>query len=179
MKTRNGFVSNSSSSSFIVFSPKQIKSEEDMYEVMFPSELGNFRMSRYERDELPLKAKYLAKYCWKYISRARITLEEALHYKEWNKDQKERLKGWFENHENDYAYYYFVTENTDNDENEQAMIWHYILKDVPNARIGRWSDLDDLRKYSTYEYEDKQKNEILEEIKNENPEWFRKQQFFK
>lgn len=35
MKIRNGFVSNSSSSSFLVFFPKEINNKEELYELMW------------------------------------------------------------------------------------------------------------------------------------------------
>jgi hypothetical protein len=41
MKTRNGFVSNSSSSSFVVAFPKKPKNEEEVYQMMFNGEDGS------------------------------------------------------------------------------------------------------------------------------------------
>jgi len=79
MKTRKGFVSNSSSSSFIIGFEKKPKTPEELQELMFPNEEQFF----HPYDECSYPVKKIAEYVFEDVSKARQlnkpSLREALN----------------------------------------------------------------------------------------------------
>lgn len=126
MKIRNGFISNSSSCSFFIFTPKQFTSKEELNNYVIESYNNTTHDENWRGKPNQEDWEKCLDYFWKLRRYARITkgeiingllkkIEENPLYKSDYKDDIKYIEDVFNNRENDYCYYYYLDEQSKND----------------------------------------------------------------
>ncbi len=127
MKIRNGFVSNSSSSSFIVAIPKKVKTVEQLKEIMFPGQ--KFISHPYE-DGVSITTKKIAETVFKDMEEQIPNNRESL-LSEY--DYNDRTESFAVAHSKDNIY---VFSYSDNDGSFQSFMEHGgIFENLPHITI--------------------------------------------